>query len=96
MITLIQLAFRMIFGMFLFYCFFITLITLFQAIGKVKNAVLLMFGRMLVVFLPVLLITSNTMKTNGIWAAFPITDAIILIVGIIMFYIFRYKYLSED
>lgn len=88
-------AFRMIFAMFMSYGFFITLITLFQAIGKVKNAVLLMFGRMLVIFLPVLLITSNTMKINGLWAAFPITDVIILIVGIIMFYIFRYKYLSE-
>nr|WP_319489287.1 hypothetical protein [uncultured Caproiciproducens sp.] len=89
-------AFRMIFGLFLFYGFFITLITLFQAIGKVKNAVLLMFGRMLVVFLPVLLITSNTMKINGIWAAFPITDAIILLIGTIVFYRFKHKYLLNN
>jgi putative MATE family efflux protein len=89
-------AFRMIFGLFLFYGFFITLITLFQAIGKVKNAILLMFGRMLVVFLPVLLITSNTMKVNGIWAAFPITDAVILLMGAVMFYRFKHKYLLKN
>ena len=89
-------AFRMIFGLFLFYVFFITLITLFQAIGKVKNAILLMFGRMLVVFLPVLLLTSNTMKVNGIWTAFPITDAVILLAGAVMFYRFKHKYLLKN
>ena len=89
-------AFRLIFGMFLFYGFFITLITLYQAVGKVKNAILLMLGRMLVIFLPALLITSNTMGITGVWMAFPITDAIILLAGFISYHSFRRKYLLRD
>jgi putative MATE family efflux protein len=89
-------AFRLIFGMFLFYGFFISLITLFQATGKVTNAILLMLCRMLVVFLPVLLITSSIMGINGVWAAFSITDVIVLIAGLILFKLFHRKYLSID
>jgi len=85
-------AFRLIFGMFLFYGFFITLMTLFQAIGKVKSAIVLLLGRMLVIFLPVLLFASNKMGINGVWAAFPFTDAIIMFIGIILLYSFRRKY----
>ena len=90
------IAFRLIFSMFLFYGFFITLITLFQAVGKVKNAILLMLGRMLVIFLPALLIASSVMGITGIWTSFPITDAVILLVGFILFHSFRCKYLLRD
>ncbi len=89
-------AFRLIFAMFLFYGFFITLITLYQAVGKVKNAILLMLGRMLVIFLPALLIASNAMGITGVWMAFPITDVIILLAGFISYHSFRRKYLLWD
>ena len=89
-------AFRLVLGMFLFYGFFITLITLYQAFGKVKNAILLMLGRMLIIFLPALLIASNTMGIKGVWMAFPITDAIILLAGFISYHSFRRKYILRD
>jgi Na+-driven multidrug efflux pump len=49
----------------------------FQSIGKVKQALLLTLGGMLLVKIPVLLLASNLFGLNGIWAAEAISELIL-------------------
>ena len=62
---------------------FIT-IAYFQAIGKPKNAVILLVGKYVVLLIPALLILPEYMDWNGITYAFPIVDAIISVLALVL------------
>ena len=49
----------------------------FQALGKVRTAVFLALAQNVLVFLPVLLIFSQTFGITGIWYAFPISATLV-------------------
>jgi putative MATE family efflux protein len=66
------------------YAFMLMTLTLFQATGKAVHAALLILGKFLVLFAPVLLVAVRLWGVNGIFLATPIADALIAIYGLIV------------
>jgi Na+-driven multidrug efflux pump len=48
----------------------------FQSVGKAKIAMILTLLRQVIVLLPLLLVMPGWFGLNGIWAAFPVSDAV--------------------
>ena len=63
----------------------IILITLFQATGKGFRGLFISFARQLVVLLPVAYLLSVTLGVGYVWYAFPIAEAVALVIALLFF-----------
>lgn len=63
----------------------IILITLFQATGKGFRGLFISFARQLVVLLPVAFLLSVTLGVDCVWYAFPIAEAVALVIAVLFF-----------
>lgn len=61
--------------------------TYYQAIGRGKPAIILGLLRQIIILIPLLLILPPIFGINGIWLAFPLSDAISAIITVIFFII---------
>lgn len=61
--------------------------TYYQAIGRGKPAIILGLLRQIIILIPLLLILPPILGINGIWLAFPLSDAISAIITVIFFII---------
>jgi putative MATE family efflux protein len=68
--------------------------SLFQAIGKAGPALLLSMSRQILFFIPIVFIMANSFGLGGIWATFPISDALAFTVTLI-FVIREMKILNQ-
>ena len=71
-------------------------VTYFQAIGKAKQAGILVILRQLVLVVPLVLILPRLLKGNvlGVWLALPLNDIVIILIAIILL-IREYKHLIQ-
>jgi hypothetical protein len=71
-------------------------VTYFQAIGKAKQAGILVILRQLVLVVPLVLILPRLLKGNvlGVWLALPLNDIVIILIAI-MLLIREYKHLIQ-
>ncbi len=90
------LNFRLMYCAFPTYGLLIMVVTYFQALGKAKQAGILVILRQLVLVIPLVLIMPVVLKGNvlGVWMALPLNDIIILLVAVGLL-INEYKYLSN-
>lgn len=63
----------------------IIMITLFQATGKGFRGLFISFARQIVVLLPVAYLISVTLGVNYVWYAFPIAEAVALVIALLFF-----------
>ena len=63
----------------------IIMITLFQATGKGFRGLFISFARQLVVLLPVAYLLSVTLGVGYVWYAFPIAEAVALVIALLFF-----------
>ncbi len=77
---------RVLFTTYITYGVLILAITFFQAIGKAGNAAILTLLRQIVLFLPLVLILPMIFANSvaGVFYAQLITDAVVLILGVIL------------
>lgn len=87
--------FRLMFSIFPTYGLLIMIITYFQALGKAKQAGLLVMLRQLLLVLPLVLLLPPLLggKVIGVWAALPLNDLIILLISL---YLLRKEYKNLD
>ena len=78
-------AFRIISLCFIPAAVSIILITLFQATGKGFRGLFISFARQLVVLLPVAYLLSVTLGVGYVWYAFPIAEAVALVIALLFF-----------
>ena len=78
-------AFRIISLCFIPAAVSIILITLFQATGKGFRGLFISFARQLVVLLPVASLLSITLGVGYVWYAFPIAEAVALVIALLFF-----------
>ncbi|QOR36163.1 MATE family efflux transporter [Clostridium sp. 'deep sea'] len=76
--------FRIFLGVFLLYGFFVTTITLFQALGRGGKAAFMVMGRQIIFFIPTALILPIFIKELGVWLALPLADIVTITIAIIM------------
>lgn len=69
-------------------------VTMFQSIGKAKNASILVISRQIALIVPLIIILPIFMGIQGVWAAVPITDGIVFVLSIIMMAI-EYKRIGK-
>ena len=71
-------------------------VTYFQAIGKAKQAGILVILRQLVLVVPLVLMLPRLLKGNvlGVWLALPLNDIVIILIAI-MLLIREYKHLIQ-
>lgn len=71
-------------------------VTYFQAIGKAKQAGILVILRQLVLVVPLVLILPRLLKGNvlGVWLALPLNDIVIILIAT-MLLIREYKHLIQ-
>jgi len=71
-------------------------VTYFQAVGKAKQAGILVILRQLVLVVPLVLILPRLLKGNvlGVWLALPLNDIVIILIAIILL-IREYKHLIQ-
>ena len=88
--------FRLMYSIFPTYGLLIMIITYFQAIGKAKQAGLMVLLRQLVLVIPLVLLLPILLNNSvlGVWLALPLNDIIILIIAIVLL-IKEYKYLDR-
>ena len=79
-------AFRIISLCFIPAAVSIILITLFQATGKGFRGLFISFARQLVVLLPVAYLLSVTLGVGYVWYAFPIAEAVALVIAQLFFF----------
>lgn len=75
--------FRIFLGVFLFYGFMLTAITLFQSLGKGGKASIMVMGRQILFFIPISLIFPKFIGETGVWLALPLADLITIILAAI-------------
>jgi Na+-driven multidrug efflux pump len=63
----------------------------FQSVGRVKEALLLTLGGILLVKLPVLLLASRLFSLTGIWASEASSELILCVISVIMLKHFQGK-----
>jgi len=66
---------------FMFSGIVIVLSTTFQALGKANASLVISFSRQIIILLPLAFILSNLIGLTGIWIAFPIAEAVSLIIS---------------
>ena len=76
--------FRIFLGVFLLYGFFVTSITLFQALGRGGKATFMVMGRQIIFFIPTALILPIFIKELGVWLALPLADIVTISIAIFM------------
>lgn len=76
--------FRLMYSTFPVMGFWIMSVTLFQALGKGKNASVLVIARQIALIVPLLILLPMLMGIQGVWAATPVTDTIVFILTVIM------------
>lgn len=69
---------------------------IFQALGKVKQALTLSMSRQILFLIPLVLILPHFIGVNGVWLAFPISDALSFMLAGILLYKDRHTLLRED
>ena len=71
-------------------------VTYFQALGKAKQAGLLVILRQLALAVPLVLLLPRMLNGNilGVWLALPLNDLIIILIAIILL-IGEYKYIIK-
>lgn len=69
---------------------------IFQALGKVKQALILSMSRQLLFLIPLVLILPSFFGVNGVWLAFPIADALSFALATFLLYRNRKFILRED
>ena len=66
---------------FMFSGIVIVLSTVFQALGKAEVSLIISFARQIIILLPLAFILSKLIGLAGIWIAFPISEAVSLIIS---------------
>ena len=74
--------FRLMFSIFPVLGIMIMSITFFQALGKGKKASVLVLLRQIALFIPLVMILPKFFNVQGIWAASPLTDGMVLILSV--------------
>ena len=71
-------------------------VTYFQAIGKAKQAGVLVILRQLALVVPLVLILPRFLNGNvlGVWLALPLNDVVIILIAIILL-ISEYKHITK-
>ncbi|OIJ12559.1 MATE family efflux transporter [Anaerobacillus alkalilacustris] len=69
---------------------------IFQALGKVKEALILSMSRQFLFLIPLVLILPHFIGVNGVWMAFPISDALAFFLSGFLLYRNRKLILCED
>ena len=71
-------------------------VTYFQAIGKAKQAGVLVILRQLALVIPLVLILPRSLNENvlGVWLALPLNDVVIILIAIILL-ISEYKRITK-
>ncbi len=90
------LNFRLMYCLFATYGLLIMTVTYFQALGKAKQAGLLVVLRQLALIVPLVLLLPRLLNGNvlGVWLAVPLNDAIIILIAVILL-IGEYKHLIK-
>ena len=88
--------FRLMYCIFPTYGVLIMTVTYFQAIGKAKQAGILVVLRQLALIVPLVLILPRLLNGNvlGVWLALPLNDIIIILIAM-MLLIGEYKHLIQ-
>lgn len=73
--------FRIFNGIFLLYGFMAMCMVFFQAIGKGKQAAIIIIGRQILFFIPIVLLLPMVMGEPGAWLAMPVGDLLTIIMG---------------
>ncbi|MBU3110113.1 MATE family efflux transporter [Clostridium lacusfryxellense] len=77
---------------FMFSGIVIVISTIFQALGKANASLVISFSRQIIILLPLAFILSDLIGLTGIWIAFPISEAVSLIIsGYFVIKIYREK-----
>ena len=77
---------------FMFSGIVIVISTTFQALGKANASLVISFSRQIIILLPLAFILSDLIGLTGIWIAFPISEAVSLIIsGYFVIKIYREK-----
>ncbi|NMM61875.1 MATE family efflux transporter [Clostridium sp. P21] len=76
--------FRLMYSIFPVLGFWIMSVTLFQSLGKGKNASILVIARQIALIVPLIILLPRFMGTKGVWAAVPVTDGIVFVITLIM------------
>ncbi|NSB12319.1 MATE family efflux transporter [Clostridium beijerinckii] len=76
--------FRLMYSIFPILGFWIMSVTLFQSLGKGKNASILVISRQIALIVPLIILLPMLMGIKGVWAAVPVTDGIVFILTVIM------------
>lgn len=74
--------FRLFYMAFVLYGLMVMAVTFFQAIGDGKKASLIVLGRQLVVFVPLVLLLPQWLGVAGVWLAQPLVDTVIILLGV--------------
>ncbi|MGP1505248.1 MATE family efflux transporter [Eggerthia catenaformis] len=90
------LNFRLMYCIFPAYGLLIMIVTYFQAIGKAKQAGIVVILRQFALIVPLVLILPRVLNGNvlGVWLALPLSDVIVVLIAIILL-IGEYKHLIE-
>ena len=88
--------FRLMYCIFPAYGLLIMIVTYFQAIGKAKQAGIVVVLRQFALIVPLVLILPRVFNGNvlGVWLALPLSDVIVVLIAIILL-IGEYKHLIE-
>ena len=82
---------------FMFSGIVIVISTIFQALGKANASLVISFSRQIIILLPLAFILSDLIGLTGIWIAFPISEAVSLIIsGYFVIKIYREKIRDLD
>lgn len=69
---------------------------IYQSLGKVKQALILSLSRQLLFLIPLVIILPRFFGVNGVWLAFPISDALAFTLALSLLYRDRSLILRED
>jgi putative MATE family efflux protein len=66
------------------YGYMLTVIALFQALGRSGPAAFLVVSRMSIFFIPAILLLPRLIGLEGVWLATPASDAVVIVIGTVM------------
>ncbi len=87
--------FSLMFSVFFSYGLLIMIMTYLQALGKALPAIIITVLRQVLLIVPLVKILPLFMGTKGIWAAIPLNDVIVLVIGIVIL-IVQFKKLDRE
>jgi len=76
---------RIIVLTFPFVGFMVVVSTLFQAIGKPVQALILSMARQIIFLIPLIFILPRFFKLNGVWYSFPLADFLTMMLTVVLF-----------